>query len=588
MELYSFEEDALYDLKPSEVPGKVAELCGLDYNQFLRSVMLSQGDFARFLKANPNERSNLLEKITDTGIYSDISKFAYEKAKAERQKREELERKLQDTQLLPEEQRQAYEASIQELAAQEAVLEGEIRQLQEKTQWLQTVAQLQAKQQQHQAALQVQEQKLESLKPEFQKLQQHEQAHQFVGELAEIRNARGRVAEVQEQLQTLQKRVPVLETELEAAGKVATEASRAHQQQEATLQKLEPLLAQVSKLDHQLHSIRDAYAKNKTAYLSFEEQLKQDRHQLQTKQQELDKLTQEATGIKGWLAQNAHLQDLKEHLPDFKATLRDLQEVEHRIRRNQQEQQELQQQRQQEARQLAALQQSQQEQQAQQQQLQTQKDARLNQLKAILTDKSMEELEEAAQAQPAVVATYERLQELARQHAGHQQKLQHLTQQLTQHAQQAEEATNKLQNTQASHKQAAAHLEALEKVVQLQQQMQQYEEARHTLHDGAPCPLCGSTEHPFTAEGYTLDLPEEVQKRDRQQALVKELEQQSNQLQLAVSTLAQKQQLANASKAEVEAELNRLNQTYTGLAAALPQRIAITETEKLEIGRAHV
>lgn len=56
------------------VYNKIIEICGLDYNQFLRSVMLSQGDFTRFLKSSENERSELLEKITDTAIYADVSK----------------------------------------------------------------------------------------------------------------------------------------------------------------------------------------------------------------------------------------------------------------------------------------------------------------------------------------------------------------------------------------------------------------------------------------------------------------------------------------------------------------------------------
>lgn len=47
---------------------KIIEVCGLDYNQFLRSVILSQGDFTRFLKAKENERSELLEKITGTEV----------------------------------------------------------------------------------------------------------------------------------------------------------------------------------------------------------------------------------------------------------------------------------------------------------------------------------------------------------------------------------------------------------------------------------------------------------------------------------------------------------------------------------------
>ncbi|WP_276496575.1 AAA family ATPase [Pontibacter litorisediminis] len=582
MELYTFEEDELFDLKPSEVPGKVAELCGLDYNQFLRSVMLSQGDFARFLKASPNERSSLLEKITDTGIYSEISKSAYEKAKQERQKYEGLEQLLQNTQLLPEEQRAAYEQSIKELAEQEAIHQQEIITLQEKVQWLQQVAQLQARQEQHHQALQVQEQKLAQLEPEFVRLQKHEQAHQFVGELAEIRSASSRVTEVQEQLHTLQKRVPVLETELEAAGKIAAEATKAHQHQEEAVQQLEPLLAQVSKLDHQLHTLRESYSKNKNAYVGFEEQLQQEQAQLQAKQQELEKLRQEVTNIKAWLEQHSQLQDLKEHLPEFKATLRDLQEVEQRIKRYQQEQQELNLQRQREGKQLTALQAQQAQQQEQQQQLHQQKEEKLSALQGILSDKSMEELEQAAQTQPALVTRYERLQELAQQHAGQQQKLQSITGHQTQLRQQQEETSIKLREDQATYKQAEEHLQALQKLVQLQQQILQYEEARHTLTENDPCPLCGSTHHPFAENGYTFDLPEEVQKRDKQQEVVKELEQRINQLQLQLGALEQKLQLGLTAKSETEGELKRLQHTFEQLSEGLPQSINIGDVEILE------
>ncbi|AKD05297.1 SbcC/MukB-like Walker B domain-containing protein [Pontibacter korlensis] len=582
MELYSFGEDTLFDLKPSEVPGKVAELCGLDYNQFLRSVMLSQGDFARFLKANPNERSSLLEKITDTGIYSEISKFAYEKAKDERLKRDEMERRLQDTHLLPEEQRVAYEQSVKELIVQETVLQADIVQLQAKVQWLQQVAQLQAKQEQQHSALQVQEQKLAQLQPEFIRLKQHEQAHQFVGELAEIRSANSKVAEVHEELQTLQKRVPALETELEAAGKIASEATKAHQQQEEALQKLEPLLAQVARLDHQLNSIRESYSKNKTAYVTFEQQLKQEQAQLQAKQLQLDKLTQEATEIKNWLEQNAQLQDLKEHLPEFKATLRDLQEAEQRIKRNQQEQQELNKQRQQEAKQLNDLQLLQAQQQTQQEQLHQQKEEKLTQLKAILSDKSMEELEQTAQSQPALVAKYERLQELAQQHTTHTQKLQNINELLEQHTRQAKETAAQLEDSQAKYKQAEDHLQTLQKLVQLQQQIQQYEEARHTLVKDEPCPLCGSTHHPFADNGYAFDLPEEVQKRDKQQVLVKELEKSIGQLQLQQNALDQKQQVGFTAKSETEKELQRLNQLFEQLSEGLPHTVHISDIKQLQ------
>jgi exonuclease SbcC len=50
---------------------------GLDYARFVRSVMLTQGQFARFLESDVSERSGVLERITGTEIYSQISEAAF-------------------------------------------------------------------------------------------------------------------------------------------------------------------------------------------------------------------------------------------------------------------------------------------------------------------------------------------------------------------------------------------------------------------------------------------------------------------------------------------------------------------------------
>lgn len=68
--------------KSAEMDRIIEEKTGLDAQRFLRSVLLAQGQFAAFLKAKPNERAELLEKITGTEIYSDLSKLAYETHKA--------------------------------------------------------------------------------------------------------------------------------------------------------------------------------------------------------------------------------------------------------------------------------------------------------------------------------------------------------------------------------------------------------------------------------------------------------------------------------------------------------------------------
>ncbi|VFQ43890.1 AAA family ATPase [Desulfoluna butyratoxydans] len=59
----------------------VTELTGLDYHRFLRSVLLAQGRFKEFLDAGIKDRGELLERITGTEIYSELSILAHEAAR---------------------------------------------------------------------------------------------------------------------------------------------------------------------------------------------------------------------------------------------------------------------------------------------------------------------------------------------------------------------------------------------------------------------------------------------------------------------------------------------------------------------------
>ena len=73
------------DKKKSEVPSANEDLIGLNYDQFSKSILLSQGEFSRFLKSKKSERSKLLEDITGTHIYRDIGAKAFELLKEKKQ-----------------------------------------------------------------------------------------------------------------------------------------------------------------------------------------------------------------------------------------------------------------------------------------------------------------------------------------------------------------------------------------------------------------------------------------------------------------------------------------------------------------------
>lgn len=59
--------------KINEVNDTIRELVGLTYEQFIRSVMLAQGEFNTFLVSGKKEQSEILEMLTGTEVYSKIA-----------------------------------------------------------------------------------------------------------------------------------------------------------------------------------------------------------------------------------------------------------------------------------------------------------------------------------------------------------------------------------------------------------------------------------------------------------------------------------------------------------------------------------
>ncbi|WP_375444340.1 AAA family ATPase [uncultured Fibrella sp.] len=75
-------EGVLFPIKDlRDFPKKNEELIGLSYEQFVKSIVLAQGAFDQFLKSKASERSKMLEQLTGTEIYRQLSRKAYEHTK---------------------------------------------------------------------------------------------------------------------------------------------------------------------------------------------------------------------------------------------------------------------------------------------------------------------------------------------------------------------------------------------------------------------------------------------------------------------------------------------------------------------------
>ena len=83
---------------------QLVELVGLTYEQFTRTVLLAQNDFATFLKSKGAAKAELLEKLTGTGVYSRISQEVYARNKAAQEEVTLILNRMNVIELMPEEE----------------------------------------------------------------------------------------------------------------------------------------------------------------------------------------------------------------------------------------------------------------------------------------------------------------------------------------------------------------------------------------------------------------------------------------------------------------------------------------------------
>ncbi|MFT5531914.1 MAG: exonuclease SbcC [Candidatus Paceibacteria bacterium] len=100
----------LPDLQPiggtnKEVLTEIVVRIGLSFEQFTRAVLLAQNEFSAFLKADDNERGELLETLTGSAIYSTLSQRAFGRNRDEQAAMQRVTDRLADQRPLDDEAR---------------------------------------------------------------------------------------------------------------------------------------------------------------------------------------------------------------------------------------------------------------------------------------------------------------------------------------------------------------------------------------------------------------------------------------------------------------------------------------------------
>lgn len=115
LSLFNLDKDTEEQGTRSDLQQRIVELIGLSFDQFTRSVLLAQNDFSTFLKAEQSEKAALLEKLTGTELYSQISRRIYEKNTEARAAFDAIQTQMTGIELLSEEEEDSLKRQAQEI-----------------------------------------------------------------------------------------------------------------------------------------------------------------------------------------------------------------------------------------------------------------------------------------------------------------------------------------------------------------------------------------------------------------------------------------------------------------------------------------
>ncbi|MFW9268947.1 AAA family ATPase [Pseudomonas sp. NR3] len=485
--LRDLDNDQLLASQKGEYKAQLEAVLGLNFEQFTRAVLLAQSEFSAFLKADDNDRSELLEKLTDTALYTRLGRRAFDKAKQAKETHKQLQDQATGVTPLSPEARAELDQHFNEAQQQLKTQQAQLKQLEQQQAWLKDLRHLQDEQASAAEQLQRAQADWEALTDERLKLTRLEQLapqrHQFIrqAELArQLDPLAARIQQLTQQHVELHERQAELEKGLGIA-QLAVAAAR-QQSTDST-----PLLRQA--FDEQSSLARLAReAEQGAEQLQHAQQASTDgQRTIDTLLEQQQQVGERLERIAGELEQSTDLASLSDAWGAYRDRLQQLMLIGNRLNQGQEE--------------LALLEQT---------------AARAAEDLATRRQ-SLEVLYKEAGAEPQAVAEQIQLlgnllqdnrkqlrafEDLARLWAS-QQDLDKRVAELEQRQQQALQQRDRLVREGSE---AKAELAVAEQTLTVTRELlerqrlarsESVEQLREQLQDNQPCPVCGSVEHPY-------------------------------------------------------------------------------------------
>ncbi|TVQ79829.1 MAG: hypothetical protein EA358_02935 [Flavobacteriales bacterium] len=115
----------------SDTVKEVEKVVGLSYDQFVKAMLLAQGEFSKLLKADTKERDQLLEDITGAHIYRSIGRAVFERYKRDKSALEHKQTQHDLIEVLDAETQKTLEDELESFAKRVDSLDAERKILEE-------------------------------------------------------------------------------------------------------------------------------------------------------------------------------------------------------------------------------------------------------------------------------------------------------------------------------------------------------------------------------------------------------------------------------------------------------------------------
>ena len=530
-ELANVADGQILAVKVTEIRDLITQITGLDFGRFTKSILLSQGEFDAFLNAKEKERADLLEEITGTEIYSQISIYIYNQYKQAKNELELLNARAHSINLLTESEHQALLEKQTSLALQDKQINQKKAAYQQAIIWYQHRHQLSQRLQMRQVELQKSELNFQAAQPSLQKLTDSAPAEALRPLWQDILRQQQSLSELTEKqnhiklnLEDSQKQLEPLKIQREQAQEANIKFLENTQKNNALVDnEVRPLdnqiiqfSQQITELSKQIGQLQPEYDQKQRTIKEAELYLHQSAIELKQSQSFLEQNQRDAdiaAQLGGWKQQCYYLKELGLQLDTLTRKQSKLTE----------EQQQQQKQQQEKSDQLVKLLVDLEKTRHEYSQIEDELNRFQEKQDIESVNSSIIQLQtqiQSAQLLPFILSQCVTLQDQANK----QQKQQLL---LTHSITSAEKETVIINS---EIKVLQPNIQDLTKQLQLEQKIVSLEKERQLLIAGSPCPLCGACEHPAIKD-YQSVKPTETQTRleqlttqlDAQKQLLSEL-----------------------------------------------------------------